>query len=231
MNLVALLRYDARRVGRWLLLAPVLLTAAVAAGGALVARSPHDGTVPHALLFAVEMAIPLAAGVGVASAVGRDPAVELQLTMPVAYRITVFRRCALTAAASCLVAIAVCGALVVTGWWARWPRTHGVLLGQLTWVAPVCWLAGLGLAAGAALRSPAAAAAVAAAPWLADQVLPDQVQAHHWSRLLYLFATTEGRDADWEPNRLVLLGSSVALVTVAWILLGRPERLLGGEAE
>jgi hypothetical protein len=224
-------RYEARRAGRATLLAPLLVTAAMAGGGALAARSSGSDTVPHTLLFALEMAIPLIAGVSAASLVGRDPAVELQLTLPTPYRGTLLRRCVAIVAASCVLAIGVSGALMASGWWARWPRTHGILLGQLTWAAPVCSLAGLGLLAGAVLRAPAAAATVVAAPWLIEQLLPDQVQAHHWSRLLYLFATTQGRDADWTANRFTLLATSMLLIAGAWLLLGRGERLLFGESE
>jgi hypothetical protein len=224
-------RYEARRVGRATLLAPWLVTAVLAAGGALAARTVGNGAVPRTLLFAVEMAVPLVAGVSVASLVGRDPAVELQLAMPAGYRGTLLRRWTVTVAASALLAAGLCSGLMASGWWARWPRTHGVLLGQLTWAAPVCWLAGLGLLAGAVLRAPAAAATVVTAPWLLEQLLPDRLQAYHWSRLLYLFATTGGRDADWGANRFALLASAVLLAAGAWLLLGRTERLLGGESE
>jgi hypothetical protein len=231
MNHFALWRYEARRVGRPTLLAPALLTAVVA-GGAVLARRPlHAGTVAHALLFAVEMVVPLAAGVSVASLVGRDPAVELQLTVPTGYRRTLLRRSALAAADGCLVAFAVCVALMAGGWWSQLPRTHGALLGQLTWLSATCWLAALGLLAGAALRTPAAAATVVVAPWLAEQLLPAEVQAHHWSRLLYLFATTEGDNADWTANRFTLLGCAVPLLAAGWLLLSRPERLLIGKSE
>jgi hypothetical protein len=57
------------------------------------------------------------------------------------------------------------------------------------------------------------------------------VQAHHWSRLLYLFATTEGRDADWAANRFTLIATAMLLIAGAWLLLGRGERLLSGESE
>jgi len=222
-------RYEARRAGRATLLAPWLVTALLAAGATLAARTAGNGAIPRTLLSAVEMAIPLVVGVSAASLVGRDPAVELQLAMPAGYRGTLLRRWAVTVAASALLAAGLCGGLMASGWWARWPRTHGVLLGQLTWAAPVCWLAGLGLLAGAVLRGPAAAATVVTAPWLLEQLLPDQLQAHQWSRLLYLFATTGGRDADWGPNRFVLLASSVPLAAGAWLLLGQTQRLLGGE--
>lgn len=231
MNLLPLWRYEARRVGRATLLAPALLTAVVAGGALLASHPPRAGTVAHALLFAVEMGVPLATGVGVASLMGRDPALELQLTVPTGYRRTLLRRSALAAGAGCLVAFVVCVVLVAGGWWSRLPRSHGALLGQLTWLSPTCWLAALGLLAGAALRAPAAAAAVVVAPWLAEQLLAPQVQAHPWSRLLYLFATTEGGDADWLANRAALIGCAVPLLAAGWLLLSRPERLLTGESE
>jgi hypothetical protein len=224
-------RYEARRAGPATLFAPWVVTAAMAAGVALVARTAGAAGVARTLLYAVEVAIPLVAGVGAACLVGRDPVLELHLTLPAGYRGTVSRRWTLTVAASALLATGLTGGLVASGWWASWPRTHGVLLGQLTWAAPLCWLTALGLLAAAVLRAPAAAATAVTAPWLVEQLLPDQVQAHRWSRLLYLFATTGGRDADWAPNRLVLLATAALLAAGAWQLLGRTERLLDGEPE
>jgi hypothetical protein len=224
-------RHEARRVRPAALLAPWLVTAALAAGAALVARTAGAAAVARTLLFVVEVAIPLVAGVCVACLIGRDPAVELHLALPAGYRATLSRRCALTVAASALVAAGLSGGLIASGWWASWPRTHGALLGQLTWAAPLCWLTALGLLAAAVLRAPAAAATAVTAPWLLEQLLPGQVQAHHWSRLLYLFATTAGRDGDWVPNRFVLLTTAALLAAGAWLLLGRTERLLAGEPE
>jgi hypothetical protein len=224
---LTLWRYEARRAGWAALLGPPLVVAICVA--ALLADPPSsDTTTARILLGILEMGVPLAVGVGCASIVGRDPAAEIQLTMPTPYRFTLLRRLALTLAWGSAVA-AVCSAvLVATGWWERWPANHGTVAGQLTWLAPALALGALGFVAGAAFRGPAAAGAVVTSLWALQQVFADLAQDHHAARLLYLFATTRGAvPDDWTANRLALLGVAVALVALALVLLGRSERLIG----
>lgn len=231
MRPLTLWRYEARRAGWTALLGPPL---AVAAGivAAVANPLPGDTTTARVLLGGLEMAVPLAAGVGCASLVGRDPAVELQLTAPTAYRVTVLRRMAVTVGWAAVVAAVTAVALIATGWWARWPANHGPVVGQLTWVAPTAGLGGLGLAAAAVFRGPAAAGALVTTLWAIQQFFADLAQRHQPGRLLYLFATTRGAvPGDWAANRLVLLGAGAALTALALVVLGRPEALIGGEDE
>jgi hypothetical protein len=114
-------------------------------------------------------------------------------------------------------------ALTVTGWWDRWPPAPDPALGQLTWLAPTLWLGGLGFLLGALLRSPAAAGGLVATVWLVQQLTAGPMQDFAGSRLVFLFATTRGSGADWLANRLVLLGSGVALLVAGWLVLARAE--------
>jgi len=231
MRPLILWRYEVRRAGWANLLGP---PGAVAAGigAALANPQPGDTTTARILLGALEMAIPLTAGVACASLVGRDPAVELQLTAPTPYRATLLRRMAVTLAWTATVAGLTAAVLIATGWWARWPANHGAIAGQLTWVAPTLGLSGVGFAAAAVFRSPAAAGALVTTLWAIQQVFGDVAQQHRPGRLLYLFATTRGAaPGDWTANRLSLLGAGVALVAVALLVLGRTERLIGEEDE
>jgi hypothetical protein len=176
--------------------------------------------------------LPLAAGVGAASLVGADPAVELQLTLPTAYRATILRRLAVTAAWVALIALSAAAFMVASGWWHRWPAAHPPLVGQLTWLAPTVCLAGLGLLAGALSGSPAVATVVISSLWVFEFAAVGPLQEHRWSRLLYLFATTRGTvEADWTANRLTLLAAGVAMTAAGWLLLRHPTRLLTKEAE
>jgi hypothetical protein len=220
----ALWRHEVRRAGPAALLAPPIVAGAIAGVAMVVDRSGHDPT--DTLMAALEAAIPLATGVAAGSVVGRDPALELQLSLPSRYRVTLLRRFAVAVGGGCLVALALAGGMLVTGWW---PPGHGVLLGQLAWLAPALWLAGLGLVA-AALRSPAAAATLLVALWICEQLMTRDIQAHRWSRLLYLFATSQGRvPSEWTANRLTLLATSLLMVWAGWLLLGDGERMLAGE--
>ena len=229
MTSLPLWRYEVRRVGWAALLTPPL-AAAVVAGFALVDRSPgaDERSASGNLFAALEMALPLVTGIGAASLVGRDPTVELQLTLPTRYRTTLLRRLAVLLGWTGLVALAIAAYLIGTGW----PWTHGTVVGQLIWLAPTLWLAAVGLLAGAVLRSPAAAGGLVAVLWLVEQLFRATFQEHAWSRLLYLFATTRGAvPGDWMANRLTLVGTALALGVAAWALLGRTERLVGGEVE
>jgi hypothetical protein len=228
---LTLWRYEARRAGWATLLGPPIAIA-LGTAAALANPQPGDTTTARILLGALEMAIPLAAGVACASLVGRDPAVELQLTAPTPYRVTLLRRMAVTLGWAGLSAALMAAVLIATGWWARWPDNHGALVGQLTWLAPTLGLSGVGFAAGAVFRSPAAAGALVTTLWAVQQFFGDVAQQHRPGRLLYLFATTRGAvPGDWTANRLSLLGAAAALIALALVVLGRSERLIGQEDE
>jgi hypothetical protein len=234
MRPLSLWRYEVRRAGWAALLTPPIAAAVVlgaAVDGAARLDQPSQDTA-HLLQALLEMALPLAAGVGAASLVGRDPAVELQLTLPTAYRSTILRRLAITAGWVAAIALAVAAVAVSTGWWYRWPGAHPAFAGQLTWLAPTLCLAGLGVLVSALSSSPAAATSAVAALWFFDLAAGGLLQDHRWSRLLYLFATTFGTvEADWTANRLVLLAAGGAMTLAGWLLLRRPSRLLTKEVE
>jgi len=221
---IELWRYEVRRAGWTALLTPPVATAALV----LIALLDGGADTDRNLLAALEMALPLAAGVGAASLVGRDPAVELQLTVPTAYRSTLLRRLAVTLGWAALLAVLVAGLLVASG---GWPDSRGIAGGQLIWIAPTVWLGGLGFLAGAALRSPAAAGGLVTTWWIVQQIFPGLLQGRDWTRPLYLFATTRGSvPEDWTANRLTLVTTALVLGGLGWLVLGRAERLLRGGA-
>jgi hypothetical protein len=234
MRPLSLWRHEARRAGLATLITPpavALFVAAIAVDSALRLREPSRNT---ALILQnlLELALPLAAGVVAASLVGHDPAIELQLTLPTAYRATILRRLAASAGWVAVIALTVTAVTVASGWWDRWPGSHTPLAGQLTWLAPTAFLAGLGLLVGALAGSPALATTAVAMLWTFHLAATGPLQSHQWSRQLFLFATTRGSpELDWTANRLTLLGTGAALTTVAWLLLRRPVRLLAKETE
>jgi hypothetical protein len=230
---LALWRYEVRRAG-W----AALLTPPVAIGLVLVlvvvdaASGTSEASTARALFALMEMVLPLAAGIGTASLIGHDPGVEWQLTLPTPYRATLLRRFGVTLGWTALVAGILAAGMVSTGWWDRAPANHGSLAGQLIWLAPTLWLGAAGLLAAVLLRNPAAASGLIAGVWILEQILADAVQAHYWSRLLYLFASTRGAvPEEWGANRLTLVASAICLAGAAWLLLGRAERLVRGAAQ
>jgi hypothetical protein len=230
----SLWRHEVRRTGWAALLAPLLTAGTlvvVAVDGAARLDQPSANTA-LALQSLLEVWLPLAAGVGAASLVGRDPAVELQLTLPTTYRTTILRRLVVTTGWVALIALTAAVVMVVSGWWHRWPGVHPALAGQLTWLAPTLCLSGLALLVGSLSGSPALTTSVVAALWVFNHAAADLLQEHRWSRVLYLFATTRGTvEADWTTNRLTLLGAGAAMTASGWLLLRRPSRLLTKEAE
>ncbi|MEU4156431.1 hypothetical protein [Actinoplanes sp. NPDC026670] len=228
---MTLWRYEARRAGPAAVLGPPLAVA-LGVAAAFAYPEPSDTTTARILLGGLEMAVPLAAAVVCSALIGRDPAREIQLAAPTPYRITLLRRMIVVLAWTACVAALAAAVLIATGWWARWPQNHGLVAGQLTWLAPTVGLSGLGFAAGAVLRSPAAAGAIVTTVWAIQQFFGPAVQEHRPGRLLYLFATTRGESpAEWTANRLTLLGAGAALIAFGLLLLGRAERLISEEDE
>jgi hypothetical protein len=228
---LTLWRYEARRAG-WAALIGPPIAVALGVSAALANAEPGDARTARILLGALEMGVPLAAGVGCASLVGRDPAVELQLAAATPYRVTLLRRVAVTLGWAAVLAGVTAVVLIATGWWARWPDNHGPFAGQLTWAAPILGLGAVGFAAGAVFRSPAAAGALVTTLWTVQQFFAELAQQHLPGRLLYLFATTRGAvPGDWTENRLALLGAAATLGALALVVLARSERLIGEEEE
>ena len=234
MRPLSLWRHEVRRTGWAALLTPplaavILVVAAV--DGAVRMGQPSRDTA-HILQSLLEAALPLAVGIGSASLVGADPAVELQLTLPTAYRATILRRLAVAAGWTGAIAVTAAAVMVASGWWHRWPAAHQPLAGQLTWLAPAMCLAGLGLLVGALSGSPALATGAVAALWFFQLAAGDLLEQHRWSRPLHLFATTRGTVQEgWAANRLTLLAAGAAMIGAGWLLLRRPSRLLTKEAE
>lgn len=98
MRPIDLWRHEVRRAGWTALLTPPVATAALV----LIALLDGGADTDRNLVAALEMALPLAVGIGAASLVGRDPAVELQIAGPVPGALFNFLRPEATAATAWL---------------------------------------------------------------------------------------------------------------------------------
>lgn len=227
VTVIALWRYEVRRAGWAAPLSPLMCAALLLV---LAAFQEGDSATARLLFGVLEVAIPLAAGVVAASLVGRDPAVELQLSVVRGYRTTLLRRLTIGFGWAAALALVVAVALAVSGWWYRLPAAPNPVAGQLVWLAPTLWLSGFGFLLGALLRNPAAAGGMVAGMWTVSLVFSTAFESHALLRPLYLFTTTLAVvDDTWLANRLVLLATGAAMLTVGWLLLARTERLLTGE--
>nr|MBF6592627.1 hypothetical protein [Ktedonobacterales bacterium] len=90
------LRYESRNLGLVALTLPLLVMVGFGGlAGLLLLGSAPRTSIADLLTAGLEAGVPLAAGVVVAGIVARDPAIELQLTLPTAYHRTATRRFAL----------------------------------------------------------------------------------------------------------------------------------------
>ena len=224
MTSLRLLRYDLRRAGMTALTTPPGL---LLFGAAAVALAANAGGQYHRVAATVmEALLPLGGGVSVASVLGADTSTELQLSLPTPYGRTVARR---TLAVIGVVAVVALFATLVADATGLWRPTHGVGAGQLTWLAPLAALAGIGALTAALSNSTAFAASLVGAIWIGEQAAAGWFAHHGWAQPLFLFPETRGEipSSAWLANRLTLCGIGVVGLTAMWALLRRPERLLG----
>lgn len=200
------------------------LVAALAVAAGLGAAEHH--TVLRLLVAGLEVALPLAVGMGAATLAGSDPAIELQLSLPTPYRATLARRFAVTTVWPVLLAGAATAVLLGTGWWL--PGHQGAA-SVLVWLAPGACLGALGIVLAVGLRSSAAASALIAGVWLGEQLFAGLLLANPAGRMGYLFPSTWAPQMPgWIANRVMLLSAAVLLLALTWWMLARPHRLLGG---
>jgi hypothetical protein len=238
------LRYEVQLMGKRIILTPVL----VMAGFALLAELPHYlHTNPARTLSAgLELILPIAAGVVVATVISQDPVIELQLTLPRQYHLTGMLRVLLIAAWTTCIALLSSGIIVALnlGFMPQPPHTLPAalefLMGQLVWLAPLLWLAGFGFCLALLLRSRSASAALLGGIWVLEIIFKDVLAYYAWLRPVLLFPTTllplVGRLPQayfdiWLDTRLEVLGTGLALCLIGWLLLRNPEGLLKGASE
>ena len=238
------LRYEIRVMGKRVILTPIL----VMIGVALFAELLHYQHVDPArfLSSSLEMILPVAAGVIVATIASHDPAIELQLTVPSIYHITAVLRLFLIF--TLMVCIALLSSSVIAlfklGYMPEpipsWSAPLQFLTGQLTWLAPLLWFVAVGLCLALLLRSRSASAALLGSIWLVETLFKDYIAATNWLRPVFLFPTTllplvgplpQTIFDMWLVNRIELIGIALILLTLGWILLHNSEGLLKGSSE
>jgi hypothetical protein len=222
MTGLRLLRYDLRRAGLAALVTP---PAALAVGALLVLASrTRPGERATAAVFVLQEVAPLAGGVALASVIGAEVAVELQLSLPAALSATMLRRWLLglgwTAGLAAVTAVAL-------GPEYLWPLSARALARHLIWLAPTLALAGLGAAVSAATRSTTAATAVLAVVWLGQDLDSRGFEAHPMTRLLFLFPDPALSSGEWLLNRTILAGAGGLALALAWafVAIGEPPRV------
>ncbi len=240
------LRYEVKLAGKALIVAPVLALAPAALLVVLdhfLAQSPA-----HVLLAAVEMLLPIAAGVIAATALASDAALELHLSTPRTFECTSLLRLLLIVVwTSCLSWLTFSIALALQQFelpaFARTasPLVRAALL-QLVWLVPLLWLVTAGLAIALLTKSRSASGALLAGIWLLDTIFVGVIAQTAWLRPFLLFPATlllfpaAGVSRTdfityWLDTRIELMGMALVLLMLDWLLLRDAEGLLQGVSE
>jgi hypothetical protein len=238
------LRYELKLMGRRVILTPIL----VMLGFALIALFLHTRAVDPArtLSASLEMIIPLAAGIVVATITSQDDAIELQLTMPKKYDRTVLRR--LLMIFGWTVCVALLSGIVIYALKLQYiplassseSVTLQLLTQVLTWIAPLLWLVGIGVCLALLLRSRSASGALIGGIWIFEIIFKDYIAATNWLHPVFLFPTTllplVGTLPPmyfnvWLTTRLELIGTAIVFLFIGWLLLRNPEGLLKTSSE
>lgn len=141
MTTTALWAQETRRAGPAALGLPILTAAAVAAVSVLVHAHTDGATAGPTMVKLVADLFPVTAGLAAAAVLGRESALELQLTVPTAYRATVARRLAVLAV---VVLAGAIGCLSVVGAEGQWTHPAQGPVAVLIPLAPAVLLLGAG---------------------------------------------------------------------------------------
>jgi hypothetical protein len=165
-------RYEVRRCGGSVLALPPLAALAIGIASAVFGAN-------QVLRAAVIDAIPLVAGLSCATAVGRERSIELQLSVPTPYPVTVGRRVALVLGTTAC-AVLLSGLAMVAD-------APAVLGGNLAFALALisiatCVAAGFGSTSGAS--------AVVTTAWLTKLLLLNEVARHTQAVLLLAIAAS-----------------------------------------
>lgn len=233
----ALALYELRRLGGVGVSMPplVLLLFGMMAGlsGLLGAG---DAQVARLLIAALELGLPLAAGMVAASVAADDRARDLQLALETSYRTTLARRLGVLVAWVSPWALAWSFGLWIPGYWGLWVPEPAPL-GGLVWAAPLLWFVAAGATLALLLGGRTTSGTLLGGIWVLENLFREALRSREWlwPEFLwpeFLFATTYAPGAEfWLANRLALVGTAVLLGLAAWLLASRIESLSrGGEA-
>lgn len=222
------IRYEARIVGPWVFALPVFVACLFAiAAGMMAAKQAQHIDIQHMVMTGLEGALPLVAGIGMATIAAHEPALELQLSVPLPFRSTTLLRCGLLLALIALIeGIAV---LILARTW-PWMLSQNGTAWVMIWLPTMVWFAGWGGLLALLLRSRAASAAILGVVWVVELAFHGIFPLQGWTMPLYVYATVFSPDSPyWLLNRLELLGTGILLFIGVWLYLRNPEWRLRGE--
>jgi hypothetical protein len=220
--------YEVRILGPVLFGIPLFLALAfIGITALLFIGNVEHGFIASVLIAALEACLPLATGIVLSTVAVQDASLELLLTMPSTYRGVVFLRFALLLLWTLLVEFLATLALYAI---LPWVTVKPLLQGQLTWLAPSLWFAGLGILLSLLLRSRTSSGAILGCVWIFQLTFHGYFAQNGWTRPWFLFATLYTPGAPfWLTNRLELSLTALVLFAASWWFLRNPERRFFGE--
>ncbi|HLJ36005.1 MAG TPA: hypothetical protein VKU38_20265 [Ktedonobacteraceae bacterium] len=238
------LRYELQLMGKRVILTPILVMLAYA----LIATYMHYRNIDPARFLAssLEIILPLAAAIIATTITSQDAAIELQLTVPKKYHVTVSGRLILIALWTLCIALisGITFSALHLGFIPQQPQPFAApvafLAAQLAWFAPLLWLVGIGLCLAMLIRNRAASTAALCGVWLLEIIFKDYIALTNWLHPVFLFPTTllaltgtipQNQYDIWLSSRLEVLGTGLAFICIGWLLLHSPERLLKASSE
>ena len=230
--------YELRIMGRWVILIPPLIILTFALLGAILTiMQVSHLRISQVLTASLEMVLPLTAGLLTTTIVSYDTAIELQMTMPKTYRMTVFVRLSLIIFwTGCLTLFSSVFVYHLRFWRVpsqveTWKVLPQFLIGQLTWIAPLFWFVGVGFSLALLIRSRSASSALLGGIWMIEAIFYGYFAIIDWLKPLFLFPTTLAPGISfWLSNRIELLITALVLLLLDWFMLQNTEKLLQGTA-
>jgi hypothetical protein len=217
--------YEMSRVGWGARLASPLALAAIISFALLAVFFGRAEQVNRLLSASVDV-LPLVGALYAASIVTDGHALELQLTMPMPYRLTLARRLILALGWISVVALASTLALRAAG---RFVFAISPLADQLIWFAPLLWLTGFGALLSVAFQSGAVGSSIVGVVWVIESAFSDFFASTAWAQPIWFSDRFQVEPADWWfAHRVLLLAFVLIFFALAFWLLGDAERLLKG---
>jgi hypothetical protein len=231
--------YELRIMGKWVILIPPLIILTFAfLGEILTIMQVGHLRISQVLTASLEMVLPLAAGLLTTTIISYDAAIELQMTMPKTYRMTAFVRLSLIIAwTGCLALFSSVFVYHLRFWRVpsqveTWKILPQLLIGQLTWIAPLFWFVGVGFSLALLIRSRSASSALIGGIWMLEAIFYGYFAIVDWLKPLFLFPTTLSPGISfWLSNRIELLITALILLLLDWFMLQNTEKLLQGTAD
>lgn len=226
---LAALRYEIRIIGLLLFAVPLLVAVALTGFATLLdIRHVSRDFIGQLVTASLEACLPLTAGILLASVAPHDDAIEVQVTLACPYRFTALSRFILLLGWTALVEALALIALHSTLPWV-FAGLH--MTQQLTWLAPMFWLATTGALLALLMRNRSSSIAILGCIWVCQLIFHGYFASYGWMQPWFLFATLFTPDASfWLANRIELIATATAFALLAWAYLHNSEwRFLGEE--